>query len=42
MARFALNSDGSALPLLSSLGIQAERFQSVALDSGLIGRAAAS
>ena len=42
IAIFELNGDGSALRLLTSMGIPAERFESVPLDSGLIGRAAAS
>jgi nitrate/nitrite-specific signal transduction histidine kinase len=42
MAIFELNDDGSALTLLASLGIQAECFESLPLDSGLIGRAALS
>jgi nitrate/nitrite-specific signal transduction histidine kinase len=42
MAIFELNDEGSALTLLTSIGVQAERFESVPLDSGLIGRAALS
>ncbi len=42
LAIFELNHDGSALMLLASFGIQAECFESVPLDSGLIGRAALS
>jgi nitrate/nitrite-specific signal transduction histidine kinase len=42
MAIFELKRDGSALTLLSSLGIPAECYESLPLDSGLIGRAAVS
>jgi len=42
IAIFELDEEDSSLRLLSSLGIATERFETVPLDRGMIGRAAAS